>query len=172
MKKPQIISALLLSSMILIPNTTVFAATNTSNTNAKSQVVQKKQDVKLEKNIKPLPVNKFTYYTWRTTTYTSPYKWYKVNGPSGNNGNFKLKNRRSHYSSLHLSWTSNVVPKDMKIEIYNNDTGGRVTHNVSGRNSGTTFTDLVRGNYTVYVQTGNWNTLNFYVEDGDLVQDN
>lgn len=57
----------------------------------------------------------------------------------------------------------------MKIEIKNNDTSDIVTHEISGKNGHTYFTDLRPGNYTVYVITGNWNSFKFYVKDFDPV---
>lgn len=168
MKKTHLISALLLSGMILIPNTAVFAATNNSNSKdvVNTQVVQENKEVKSTENVTIPPFICFTKYDWSTTVSTTPYKWYKINGPSGNYGNFQLHNPEgTHYKSLGVFWNAPYAPKDMKIKIYNNNTGGSVTHSVSGKSDATIFTDLRSGNYTIYVITGSRCDINFRVED-------
>lgn len=168
MKKSHLITTLLLSSMVLIPNTTVFATTNDKDSKdvQNNHILQTDKLINGIKDVSIPPFSSFTKYDWSTSVNTSPYKWYKVNGHSKNNGNFNLKNREgTHYKSLHISWSSSVNPKDMKVKIYNNTTGGSVTHSVSGKVSGTTFTDLKAGNYTVYIITGNYNNMKVSVTD-------
>lgn len=146
----KLIAGILMSS-ILLSSTPAFASTTTNNTH----------NTQTKQTVKPLILTK---YQWHTNVYTSPYKWYRVDGP--NRGGFQLKNHEgTHYKTLYLRWSSNVVPKNMKIEIKNDDTGGIVTHEVSGKDGHTYFTDLRAGHYTVYVVTGNWNSFKFYVED-------
>lgn len=145
MKK--IIASILMSS-ILLYSTPAFAKTINKNTQTKQTV-------------KPLILTK---YKWHTNVYTSPYKWYRVVGPD--RGGFNLKNLEgTHYKTLYIEWSSNVTPKNMKIEIKNDDTGGIATQYVYGKSGHTYFTSLRAGHYTVYVMTGNWNSFKFYVED-------
>lgn len=155
----KLIAGILMSS-ILLSSTPAFASTINQSSNSTATATN---TINTNTNHKFMPLV-LTKYEWSTKVYTSPNKWFRVSGPS--RGGFELKNSEgTHYKTLYVRWSSNVVPKNMKIEIKNDDTGGVVTHTVSGKNDQTYFTDLRAGHYTVYIMTGNWNSLKVYVED-------
>lgn len=154
MKKNKIILSFLISS-ILFSSTSTFAATTRLKSSADNT----------SKVTNPL---KNTRYKWSTTSYTSPYKWYKVMGPEDNDGDFSLGNwHGGYFRTLHLSWSADQAVNGMKIKIYNNWTGGSVVHTVNETHNETYFTDLRNGKYSIYVLTKNWNVIHWYIRTED-----
>lgn len=92
-------------------------------------------------------ISPLTLYDWSVSTYMDT-SYRKVPGPSGNNGNFNLRNADfSHYKTLTVSWTGS---ESMYVYLYN--IGTKNYTSVKSSSYAVSFTDLVAGNYTVYAR--------------------